>query len=236
MADVSTHSTLPTSLTSYWELEEASGTRVDSAGSNDLTDVNTVTSTTGKQGTAASFDKSNTEYLTRSNQIIGTGNFSVAGWFKTVDRTVGQMIFGQGLIGSGTSIISVYIESSNINFRLRNSSGGNIKSVAVSIPSDDVFYFVAATFTESSGRMAISIDGGTETTDTFAGGTITDGNRHRIGADAFNATQLLDGAVDELGVWAKLLSASEISDLYASGDGLPYLESAVTFTPKVMMF
>jgi len=36
------NSSLATNLVSYWELEEASGTRVDSHGSNDLTDNNTV--------------------------------------------------------------------------------------------------------------------------------------------------------------------------------------------------
>ena len=39
--DVSNDPTLPTGLISYWELEEASGTRVDSKGPNDLADNNT---------------------------------------------------------------------------------------------------------------------------------------------------------------------------------------------------
>ena len=44
-----------TGLVSYWALDETSGTRYDSHGSNDLTDNNTVGYTTGVQGNAADF-------------------------------------------------------------------------------------------------------------------------------------------------------------------------------------
>jgi hypothetical protein len=46
-----TSGTLNTSLTAYWNLDETSGNRADSKGTNTLTDVNTVTSATGKVGT-----------------------------------------------------------------------------------------------------------------------------------------------------------------------------------------
>ena len=52
-----------TNLISHWPLNEVSGTRVDSHGSNDLDDVNTVTQAAGKIGKAAEFVNDNDERL-----------------------------------------------------------------------------------------------------------------------------------------------------------------------------
>src|SRR6056300_304684 len=49
-----------TDLVSFWKLDEASGTRVDAFGSNDLTDNNTVGQGTGTvYANAADFERSN---------------------------------------------------------------------------------------------------------------------------------------------------------------------------------
>ena len=62
-------------LIAYWTLDEASGTRVDAHGNNDLSDNNTVTSTTGKVGDAAAFATANSEYLSRAdNADLSVGN------------------------------------------------------------------------------------------------------------------------------------------------------------------
>jgi len=57
-------STLLNDLVSWWSLDEASGSRADSHGSNTLTDSNTVTQATGKVSTAGQFTKVNSEHLT----------------------------------------------------------------------------------------------------------------------------------------------------------------------------
>ena len=38
----------------------------------------------------------------------------------------------------------------------------------------------------------------------------------------FGTTQLFDGIIDEVGVWSKELTASEVDDLFQGGSGLPY--------------
>lgn len=56
-------------------LNEASGTRTDSAGNDDLTDNNTVPSATGKIGaTAANFTRANSEYLSTLTANVATGD------------------------------------------------------------------------------------------------------------------------------------------------------------------
>ena len=86
MADIKNHSTLPTNLVSYWDLEEASGTRYDLVGSNHMTDVATVGQGTGKFGNCADFELSNAEYLkiTDANQtgLDSAGEMSWSCWIK----------------------------------------------------------------------------------------------------------------------------------------------------------
>src|SRR5678815_5281605 len=65
---------LTDSLIAFWELEEASGTRVDAHGANDLSDNATVTSAAGKVGTAADFEVGNSEFLS----IVDNPDLSVA--------------------------------------------------------------------------------------------------------------------------------------------------------------
>src|SRR3990167_8248201 len=75
--------TLPTSLMAYFKLDEASGTRVDSKSTNDLTDNNTVTQAVGKVANAAQFTSANSEYLSIGDTLdLSTGDidFTISGW------------------------------------------------------------------------------------------------------------------------------------------------------------
>jgi hypothetical protein len=70
-------------LVACWDMDETSGTRYDSAGSNHLTDNNTVGYTTGKIGNAASFISDNTEKLdiADNNNVSSDGrSFTVSLW------------------------------------------------------------------------------------------------------------------------------------------------------------
>src|SRR5438045_2871876 len=81
--------TLLDSLVSHWTLNEASGTRVDSHGSNDLTDNNTVASTTGKLGDAANVVRNNVEWLSSSSgdfALSSTEDWSFSIWIYPINR------------------------------------------------------------------------------------------------------------------------------------------------------
>ena len=84
-------------LVSWWSLDETSGDRVDSHGSNDLTDTNTVLYAAGKQSNAADFETSNSESLLKSDtaDLSFTSDFSWAGWINLESLTVNQVIIGK---------------------------------------------------------------------------------------------------------------------------------------------
>jgi len=83
-------------LVAFWELEEVSGTRVDAHGANDLTDNNTVASTTGKVGNCADFEASNSESLSiADNAALSMGvnqSFTVNCWVNMESNTNGAIV------------------------------------------------------------------------------------------------------------------------------------------------
>lgn len=236
--DVKNDSTLSTSLVSYWELEESSGTRVDSHGSNDLTDNNTVTSGTGIQGTAADFEDANSEYLTDPN----TGQYdvtsgSVSVWVKIENFSVGTISPGiwsttlsNASATGGVTLRYSYIDK-KVNFYVGNSGGGYTESTTAL--TTGTWYHIVATWTPSA--IKVYVNGSNEGTDSTVS-TVTAGTTLHIGKDAPNA-RYFDGLIDEVGFWSKELSSTEVTDLYNSGSGIPYDAggAASTFTPRVMM-
>src|SRR5687768_7946971 len=91
-------------LIAYWNLDEASGTRTDSHGTNHLTDNNTVGSAAGLRGTAADFERDDTESLTiADNTGLSAGDVEItfAAWVKLESKTNELVIFSKGTSGSG---------------------------------------------------------------------------------------------------------------------------------------
>lgn len=79
-------SSFPSSgLTAYYKLDEVSGTRADSVGSNNLTDHNSGLGLAGKVGNAYHCVASIPNYLSCADNAafqMGTGNFTMALWVK----------------------------------------------------------------------------------------------------------------------------------------------------------
>jgi hypothetical protein len=78
---------LTDSLISYWKMDETSGTRYDSHGTNHLTDNNSVGSLTGKINSSAYFGPApTTKYLNHidsSDFDVGDIDFTFSLWFLT---------------------------------------------------------------------------------------------------------------------------------------------------------
>lgn len=245
------NSSLATDLVSYWELEETSGTRVDSHGSNDLTDVNTVGSVAAIEGNGASFTRANTESLviTDGDQtgLDETSDLSIACWFRLdtlpasgsysfvqkYDSTTGNRSYYFDFLKSGATY--------GLNSTFHTGSGG-IGAYRSGTFSTGTWYHAAVTFkagSGTSGEVKFYIDGTqlgtTATGDCPALQDVT--QDFRVGANSDNATGHIDGDIDELGFWSRTLSSTDISDLYNSGSGIPYDAGGggSTFTPKMII-
>lgn len=239
MADISSHATLPTNLVSYWELEEESGTRADVVGTScggsgcDLDDNATVLFGTGKQGNAADFEKDTSEYLSHVDHadLSITGAFSISGWWKP-ETISGSDIFASKWKDNSPNRSWVIDYQTGGPRLLMSPNGDNPLTVVTSTEdlSAGNWYHIVATF-EPSTEMAIWVNNVVTVNTTSIPATIHDNSsQFRIGsAEIFggSVSAYSDGLIDEVGIWDKVLSDSEISDLFNSGAGLPYFSEAV---------
>jgi hypothetical protein len=220
----SSGSTLLNNLLSYWKLDETSGTRFDSTANNiDLTDINTVGSTAGKIGNAASFVAANDEELTStSNGLdVGSSDFSVAFWFKL--PTTPNALFAQ-VIGRRTFSVGWYFDlrsGTEPRLVLRN---GSTASVDAGVNyNDDTWHFAVLTF-DRDADMSIYIDdmATPKGSTSIIGITGIDTSFFAIGGRADTTGSNISGDVDEVGIWQRLLTAAERTQLWNSGSGLTY--------------
>lgn len=218
--------TLKTGLVSYWSLDEASGNAVDAHGSNDLTDNNAVGSAVGKVGNCRDFTAASDHSLSRaSNSDLVTGDidFTFACWVNLDDKTTTKDILGKWV--SPEEYIIVYsLSSDRIAWLCENPSGTVTTSLANTFGAftAGTWYFVVCYHDATNNEIGISVNGGPFDTAPHAGGVRSGSGVFSIGHRTASATGKMDGKMDEVGFWKRLLSADEIATLYNSGNGLAY--------------
>ena len=229
-SSVSGSTYLETNLVSHWELEETSGTRVDSKGSNDLTDNNTVTQSTGKQGNDAVFARANSESLsiTDNASLSITGDFSFACWVKYTSLTNNQLrpFFGKDASSNRSYAAWFYNNAGTHEFRgfiSDDGSGNEELIVATGTLSTATWYHVVGTWDASESLFSFYLDGVRLGTATGAKTSIYDGNADwYMGRFGVLSGDYTDAELDEFGLYNRVLHYGDVIDLYNSGDGIPY--------------
>lgn len=231
--------TLLSGLISYWKLDEESGTRVDSVGSEDLSDNNTVTFETGKIGSrnAATFVNANDEYLEADGDIglNDDDEFTIAGWVKLASNSANRhLVTKWEQVAEGRSFLLLYDQAIDRyawllsdNTDTPGTTSTRINADNFGSPSTDTWHFIVCWKT-NTGNPTDSIwiqvnDGTVDTTGTDSDGYFAAPNTaFRLGAIVANLTPSHDGALDGWGLWNRALTSSERSELYNSGNGLDY--------------
>jgi len=217
-------STLLTGLVSYWKLDEASGNRSDSFGGNTLTDNNTVTSASGKIGNAGSFAVANSEFLSHtdnSDLSAGDTDWTFAAWAQVASQDTFRIVASKGW-GTGQAEWILYAFGGLWGFDVHDgtSQHGQV-SPGSGTPSNGVWSFIVAWHDSVNNQLGVQVDNGTVGTSSHTTG-VRDGTADfELGGN--NAQSLyFDGLIDEAGWWRKVLSTSERTELYNSGNGKTY--------------
>jgi len=221
--------TLLDGLVSWWELEESSSTRVDSHGSTNLTDVNTVGSATGKIGTAAHFTGANNEELTNtaapSGMWGGDKDWTISCWAYHDSTTFQVLMCLDGTLTSSSLTLDwmLYLVASKYRFYTSDGGFDYVEATTFGNISTATWNHIVAWHDSAAGSINICInDGATDTNSSI--GTPT----HKAGHDDIrlgrygNSTSTMNGRIDEAAIWDRLLTADEITELYNSGDGIGY--------------
>jgi len=203
-------------IVSYWKLEEASGNRADAAGSNTLTDNNTVTNGAGIIDDGAYFASANSEYLSNGSPTgIPTGanartfNF----WFKAVSIGVAKSFFFFGA-ASTNNMQSCY---NNGTFLSYNGYGNDLEYNSASF-SADTWYMITCKFDGTTAKLYVNA---AEVASGDKSSWNTSSGAFQMGVEN-TSNYFLNGAMDEFGIWSRALSDAEITELYNSGAGLQY--------------
>jgi hypothetical protein len=182
---------------------------------------------------AAKFVSANSEYLSISdNAALSTGDidFTIAGWFKmnTLDQNH-RFISKYGSAGSREYLL-YYLTATN-RFHFTISSDGTVSQAVdadqFGAPEIDTWYFLTAWHDANNDLYAIQVNDGTP--DTFPSYTagVYDSNAAFMISD--DGTPM-DGQAAMVGKWNRVLSSSEITQLYNNGSGLLFeeLDSGLT--------
>jgi hypothetical protein len=226
------HAALSDNLIACWSLDETSGTRADSVGSNNLTDNNTVLSGTGKFSNAADFETGNSEYLSiADNTDLSTGN---------IDFTFAAWVNAESVLGSnsGRYIVSKHGASGNFEWgmthedqasveRFRANVVANGTSPFVSVAADNLgtpsiatWYYVVFWHDATANTINIQVDNGTANSTAHSAGVFDGNGTFALGAYAQTPSKFFDGMIDEAAFWKRVLTADERTELYNSGTGM----------------
>ena len=170
----------------------------------DFTVYGDTTLTDGKDNSSNSayyFDGDG-DYLETAN-IPSFDNYTISLWAKPASSGTYEAMFSS----YNDSGYGFQIDLNGSNFHIRKSSGSNI---VLSTAQLDAWTFIAFTYDGINSIAYIN----NETPVSDSGGT-TEFNRFRIGRNR-NGSTFFSGAIDELRIYNRALTASEISSLYTN--------------------
>lgn len=235
---------LTTDLVAYWKLDETSGSRADSAGSNTLADNNTVTSGTGKQGNAALFTLANSEYLSISDNTalsMGNRNVSFNVWVKMNSKPAGNAsILAKWNYSGGTREYNIGYDGTADRFQFSVTSDGTNGTLGQAVannfgsPSTGVWYNIHASYNAATDTLSIAVNDGTPNTASYSAGILDSTSQFNLGAMNNGGDLWWDGYIDEVGIWKRILTSTEITFLYNGGSGRTHPFAATTDTPKTI--
>jgi len=225
---------LTNGIAAYWKLDEISGSIVnDSYSSNDGTVTNATINQTGILGNGVSFDGSG-DYIncgSNSSLDIGTSDWSFSCWFKTTASLSSSSnlytIFANG--SSATAGIDIILRGSTLwnGILVRLCDGSSYydfkpDSDLSSTINNGAWHHLAVTI-DRDGNLVIYLDASavkTKSITAYSAKNFYSSYDHKIGVLNFGYS--FDGTLDEIGIWKRVLTLAEISQLHNSGAGLSY--------------
>lgn len=209
---------LTDNIVSYWKLNETSGTRADSAGSNNLTDNNSVSYTTGKISNAATFVRSSSQSLScASNASLQiSGSFTMSMWIKFQTLTNYNIFANKG---NGAEFWIYTASNGGGDYQIGSGSVGS-QQFPNGTFTTDTWYFIVFWWDSVGNQMGYSINNGTAVTAGTSGSPTVGSSDFTLGSA--NGTHYCDAYIDEVGRWSRVLTSAERTELYNGGAGLTY--------------
>ena len=210
-------------LISYWKLDEASGTRSDSNGTNHLAANNAPVSAPGVINNGAQFVAASGQYLSVSNNssLQVTSDFTFSLWVKLTTQ-INSCILAKDA-GAGLEDYALSYDTT-VGFYFSVSGPLSVDAQvahAAGVTPNGVFVHIVIWYDSSTGQVygrgndsvTVQSTGSLPLAQTAAPFT--------IGAVG-NPALYSNCVIDEVGFWKRKLTALEITALYNGGAGLAF--------------
>jgi hypothetical protein len=215
-------------LVSFWKLDENTGdTRIDTVGSNDLTDVNSVVELVGVVGSGAGFTRASSQRLTivdNDTLDFADESFTIAGWYSIGTKSfILPLVSKWNTIAISGNEYTLFYRSLTDKFRFVVSADGE-SSVQVAdttgSPTTNQWHFIVVWHDAASDEIGIQLDNGVEDTAAWANGVFPGSGDFNVGfAVIADNSEYHEGRADAIGLWNRVLSSGEKTELYNGGAG-----------------
>lgn len=205
-------------LVAYYTLSNVNDSH---SGSRTLTNNASVTFVAGKVGNCGRFATASSQYLSSNSSVFAiTNDITVACWAKLAStggfkRLVSRFVQGTG----GYTLSTDNTLETPVGFGCMG-VGGTANPMSGPLNTGQ-WYFLVGWFDSSISTAYLSVDNGTPISEAIAlGGVMANPSvDFMIGAFDSPVTQYHDGDLDEVGVWSRILTATERTYLFNGNAG-----------------
>lgn len=211
-------SSLLTGLVAYYPLESSAGTDVHGGFTLTAQD-GAVSYAAGKLGNAAIFSGVAGRLLNASLEpgITGAG-FSGSAWIRTNMSVAGaRPVLGENTTSNPSWIIQTNQATTKLQAVLRAS--GALNQVPVAAGNDSAWHLVVITYDPVDRKLRIYQDNAAAVVSSGTGtqNNLTDNNVGFVIGGAANTFNHTVAEIDEVGLWNKALTSSEVACLFGGG-------------------
>ena len=219
-------------LISYWKMDDASGDAIDAHASNDGTCANISYEETGKIGTSFGLNGSSSNVNVGDIAAIDNATaLSVSCWVYHDDLDADDYIMTNRSTGAGflflrDNVGSVTARTDMYKIYVSDATGADVIEGASNSSPVTTWTHVVFTYEPLhatglhlyiNGTEDANSPGSTNNTDDIDPAAVAT----YMGSNS-QESAWYDGKIDEVGVWEKVLTSSEVTALYNGGAGLAY--------------
>ncbi|MFB6179867.1 MAG: LamG domain-containing protein [Halorientalis sp.] len=217
--------TAPNDYVSYYPLD---GDAIDHAGSNDGTPVGGVSYESSKVGEAAVFDDSGDQHIELADgSTFGDSSFTVAAWAKVdaqADQGLRTIIARQTKSGTYTErtfvlwfdVGNAYFGAETLASRLSDS--GQTRTVTTDENYTDGDWHHVTMTVDGGNEMKLYVDGIEQGSQSLSGDPFTGDAPTWLGQEPGRDDRPLDGNVDDVQIFDRVLSPTEVDAIYSAGN------------------
>ncbi len=233
---------LTDSLVAYYSCDEASGNLIDAHDDNDMTDLNAVGAATGKVNGCRDIENGSSQgFSLADNADLSFGNidFTIAAWL-TLESEIGGNITW---CGKANGALYLYYHQGNdrLAAQVFSASGfsgqGDVAANNLGAVSVATWYYVVFWHDATANTINLQVNDGTADSTSHTTGVYEGDGAFYIGRNEFGS--YWDGLIDEVGIWKRVLTAGERTELYNSGNGRDYAYisggAAVNYTNRLLL-